>query len=114
MEVFFNSNPGLKSRFNTFIEFDDYENKELKEILLNLIAHNDYKLNQSAIEHLETSFDNTTKDNISTSANGRFVRNIFDDLVSEHARRVSKITNPNLNELIEITISDIENVFKKK
>lgn len=35
MEVFFNSNPGLKSRFNTFIEFDDYNSKQLLDILYN-------------------------------------------------------------------------------
>ena len=33
MKVFFESNPGLKSRFNTFIEFDDYDEDELGGIM---------------------------------------------------------------------------------
>ena len=36
MNKFFESNPGLKSRFNTFIEFDDYSSNELDEILPSL------------------------------------------------------------------------------
>ena len=32
MKHFFDSNPGLKSRFNTFIIFDDYNEEELFEI----------------------------------------------------------------------------------
>ena len=34
MNKFFDSNPGLKSRFNTFIEFEDYTADELEEILI--------------------------------------------------------------------------------
>lgn len=33
MNKFFESNPGLRSRFNTFIEFPDYETDELESIL---------------------------------------------------------------------------------
>ena len=33
MKLFFESNPGLKSRFNTFIEFEDYDEEELDGIM---------------------------------------------------------------------------------
>lgn len=33
MEQFLNMNPGLKSRFNFFIEFDDYNDEELVRIV---------------------------------------------------------------------------------
>ncbi len=113
MEVFFNSNPGLKSRFNTFIEFDDYSSEQLLEILLNILKSNDYHLNESALQQLRLMFENMIKDNVDSSANGRFVRNLIDDLIDEHAKRVSRIENPTFNDLIEITISDIKNIFKK-
>ena len=44
MNKFFESNPGLKSRFNTFIEFPDYGLDELEEILLSFCRKNDYSL----------------------------------------------------------------------
>lgn len=46
MKKFFESNPGLKSRFNTFIEFDDYNPDELEEILVSMCRNNDYILNE--------------------------------------------------------------------
>lgn len=42
MRVFFESNPGLKSRFNTFIEFDDYNADELFAILEKMCLTNEY------------------------------------------------------------------------
>ena len=113
MDVFFNSNPGLKSRFNTFIEFEDYNEQQLKEIFLNLIAKNDYKLSSSALQKLDSLFESIITDDAITSANGRFVRNLVDDLVLEHAKRVSEICDPKYLDLVEIKLLDIENVFTK-
>ena len=48
MNHFFASNPGLKSRFNTFIEFPDYSHSELNEIFIKLCADNDYYLSEEA------------------------------------------------------------------
>lgn len=43
MKLFFESNPGLKSRFNTFIKFDDYSSEELINILDSMCKKNSYK-----------------------------------------------------------------------
>ena len=42
MNSFFESNPGLKSRFNTFIEFNDYSSVELVEIFTQMCQQDDY------------------------------------------------------------------------
>lgn len=47
MNNFFESNPGLKSRFNTFIEFPDYEASELESILYTMCKKNDYILDDN-------------------------------------------------------------------
>ncbi|MDO5615410.1 MAG: AAA family ATPase [Cruoricaptor ignavus] len=107
MEVFFNSNPGLKSRFNSFIEFEDYSNEQLREIFLLFVNQNDYSVNESTLNQIDVFFEGLKPQDFNTNANGRFVRNLFDDLVMEHARRVSKIENPTLQDLREITGEDI-------
>jgi len=45
METFLESNPGLKSRFNKSILFDDYTELELYEILLSFCGNYDMRLN---------------------------------------------------------------------
>lgn len=74
MEHFFESNPGLKSRFNTFIEFPDYTEKELSEIFAKLCAENDYKLALGVSEYIYKVLaqEVATKDH--NFANGRLVR----------------------------------------
>lgn len=107
MQKFFESNPGLKSRFNTFIEFEDYNASELFEILLCMCKKNDYDLTSEAQDKLKHYFDDSLKKNNGQFANGRFVRNVFDDLVMNQARRVFNIDKPNAQTLKEILLSDI-------
>lgn len=106
MQIFFESNPGLKSRFNTFIEFADYNDEEMFNILESLCNKNDYRLDDGlkvAIrEYLKILIEN--KD--ANFANGRLVRNIYDDLVMNHAKRVIGIDNPTKVDLLYLKIED--------
>lgn len=107
MKQFFESNPGLKSRFNTFIEFDDYNENELLDILRSMSEVEDYIITDSAIDLLSKSFTDVVKTKKSEFANARFVRNIFESMIMNHARRIVKLDSPSLNELKELTDSDI-------
>lgn len=108
MQKFFESNPGLKSRFNTFIEFDDYSAIELEEILISMCKLNDYELSDAAKEQIEKYFANKVDTKEDNFANGRLVRNLFDDLVMNHAKRVVNIANPSEEDLKTILIEDFE------
>lgn len=112
MDVFFKSNPGLKSRFNTFVEFEDYSERELLEILVNLVNSNDYIIEDNGLNCLNKKLIKVLNDSAIKYNNARFVRNIFDDLIVEHAKRVSKLNSPSCNDLKEITEIDIKNVLK--
>ena len=107
MKKFFESNPGLKSRFNTFIEFGDFSGSELNAILDSMCRKNDYELDKAAAGYLEAALLNLSEHKGEQFANGRLVRNIFDDLVMNHARRVAKIENATRTQLTEITKDDI-------
>ena len=109
MKQFFESNPGLKSRFNTFIEFDDYTPIELSDILDLMCKNNDYCLSESAKEKINHYFEKITETKQDNFANGRLVRNLYDDLVMNHARRVVNSKNFNCNILSTITDDDFIN-----
>lgn len=108
MEVFFESNPGLKSRFNTFIEFGDYSAEELSSMLLLLCKNNDYVLCDGAILKTEELIKEIMQNKDENFANARLIRNLYDDLVMEHAKRVSCIDSPNRSDLEMITLEDFE------
>lgn len=106
MQKFFDSNPGLKSRFNTFIKFEDYSANELGEMLTNMCLHNDYELSEEVKEQLKDYFNNIVNSKEENFANGRLVRNLYEDLVMNHARRVFEIENPDEADLKIITNKD--------
>ena len=99
MRQFFESNPGLKSRFNTFIEFDDYNVNELMEILMCMTKAEDYVISDKAREILSQQIIKTIESKQNNFANGRFIRNIFESMTMNHARRVDKIEHPSIMDL---------------
>ena len=111
MHKFFESNPGLKSRFNTFIEFDDYSPNELDKILISMCKNNDYTLDEEAKEKIHLYFEQQTKSKDENFANGRLVRNLYEDLVINHARRVINVANPGNMELSTIKAEDFMFAF---
>jgi len=106
MQKFFESNPGLKSRFNTFIEFEDYSADELEEILVSMCVNNDYELSGNAKERLRLFLNNKVDTKKENFANGRMVRNLYEDLVMNHARRVFNLDTPNKTDLKTILDED--------
>jgi stage V sporulation protein K len=89
MGKFIDSNPGLKSRFNTFIEFEDYSASDLFRIFVHMAAGAGIRLSldaQTAASHLMESLDTGKKG----FGNGRTVRNIFQECVGRQAARLSR------------------------
>ena len=88
MKVFIDSNPGLRSRFNHYIEFDDYEPNDLLAIFDSFCRESEYALDDAArsflLENLTTLFKAGQ-----TTDNGRFVRNVFQRCLEVQADRIS-------------------------
>lgn len=106
MEKFFRSNPGLKSRFNTFIEFPDYAVEELEAILHSICQTNDYILTEEVKSQIRTYLENVVAEKKRDFANGRLVRNLYEDLIMNHARRVSKLQHLTREDLCTIQVED--------
>lgn len=107
MKQFFDSNPGLKSRFNTFIEFDDYGVCELMDILRSMSFEDDYIVSDRVQILLEQLLERAVDSKENEFANGRYIRNIFESMVMNHARRIVKMESPTIQELRELTENDI-------
>ncbi|MCM1060674.1 MAG: AAA family ATPase [Eubacterium sp.] len=108
MEKFFESNPGLKSRFNTFIEFPDYSAEEMENILISMCNNNDYVLDEAAKAVIHRFLVESISQKNDNFANGRLARNLYDDLVMNHAKRVFNIQNPTKVDLSVIMEQDFE------
>ncbi len=107
MEKFFESNPGLKSRFSTFIEFPDYSGNELEEIFKKICKQNDYVPTEGLMLMVSKFFEERIEEHSENFANGRLARNLFDEIVMNHARRCINISNPTLCDLSNLMQCDM-------
>jgi len=107
MSDFINTNPGLKSRFNKYIHFDDYTENELLMIIKKLTKKAGYKLSESAEACLIDLFEKLYNKRDDSFGNGRLARNIFEKTIENQANRIASI--PNLTEDI-LTILDAEDI----
>lgn len=106
MEKFFESNNGLKSRFNTFIEFLDYNVEELEKILEVMCSKNDYQIDESLREKVHQFFLTQISENSKNFSNGRLVRNLYDNLVMQQALRIANMNLPSVQDLKTFKLED--------
>lgn len=67
-----------------------------------------------AKEKIHLYFEQQTASKDENFANGRLVRNLYDDLVMNHARRVVNIKNPTKDDLSTIISDDFIACNKEK
>ncbi len=108
MSRFVNSNPGLKSRFNKYINFPDYDGDELYSIFQMYLKKNDYQIHNDAQQFLRGYFHSLYKNRDDNFGNARDVRNLFEKLIVKQANRVVYLTNPTNEDIITITPDDLE------
>ncbi len=107
MEKFINSNPGLKSRFNKYIEFPDYSVDELEEIFNMNLKKYEYEVDEDAKKHIRELISQRKLARLENFANAREVRNLFEEIVTNQARRIAKIENPTPEDIRLITSEDL-------
>ena len=107
MAEFLNANPGLKSRFNKYFEFKDYEPGELRCIFLEIANKAHYTLDESAHSHLDELSKEMYLRKRENFGNGRTVRNLFEKTVRNQANRIVSQGDPTKEELMAIRQEDI-------
>ena len=88
MKMFFESNPGLRSRIPSAIDFDDYTKEELEEIFVNMCESNGFSVSQEALNNFSEVIDASMR--FDDFANARTVRNIFEGAYRCHAVRCTE------------------------
>ena len=103
MEKFIDSNPGLRSRFNKYIHFEDYTDEDLLKIFEHFCREQDYTIDENAYELLKTKIV-SLREEPGVFANARAVRNYFEKVISKQANRIvadiSRLSAAELQHLI--------------
>ncbi|WP_405303434.1 AAA family ATPase [Methanobrevibacter sp.] len=106
MDNFLNSNPGLESRFNKFIYFDDYDANELYKIFKLMCEDASLVLDEPAEEYAKQYFEKMYETRSNNFANGRSVRNFFEEVLTAQANRLAKKDDISDEELNTLTYED--------
>jgi SpoVK/Ycf46/Vps4 family AAA+-type ATPase len=107
MSRFIESNPGLKSRFNRYFYFEDYQPRELFDIFEKLCDRNHYSLDKQTKQKLLDKLIHLYSNRDHSFGNGRLVRNLFEKTVERQANRLVQLNNISQEMMMEIAPEDI-------
>lgn len=111
MAAFIASNPGLASRFNKYINFEDYSPEELLEIFKGMCKKNGYVPTEDALRLVSMLLAEKYAKRDQNFANAREVRNIFETIAANQANRLFHISHPSNEELALITADDVASLL---
>ncbi len=114
MQRFIDSNPGLQSRFNRYIDFPDYTGGELKDIFKMYMKKNQYTISQETEAWLKTRFDYAVAHKNRNFGNARYARNVFEKSIQAQANRLAGENNLDKDQLTELTIEDLKDGFASR
>jgi len=111
MGDFINSNSGLQSRFNRYIDFPDYTVEELIEIFQYTLKANDCYATEGAIEKAKEHISHAVGHKDQNFGNARFIRNFFEKILMEQANRLASEKNLTNEMLARIEEADVINAI---
>lgn len=110
---FLSTNPGLKSRFNRYIHFEDYHANELAHIFYSMAKNKSYTMSKDVVEVLKRLMEDAYNRRGKDFGNARYVRNLFEKCVEEQANRLAASSSFNKEDLTTFVESDLKQAFMK-
>jgi SpoVK/Ycf46/Vps4 family AAA+-type ATPase len=107
MDEFIASNPGLRSRFNKYLHFEDYRPEQLVEIFKGFCRKADFKVSAEAAQKLLDNFKLLTLARDESFGNARTARNLFEMTISKQANRIVSLPEINAEVLATIEAADV-------
>jgi hypothetical protein len=101
METLLDSNPGLRSRFDTTLSFANYAPQELLQMLVRQVSEEGYEFTKSALADVAYKFVQETQ--AGNVLNARSVRILANELVAQHAMTLMSVASPTETQIKTIT-----------
>ncbi len=114
MEAFLKANPGLSSRFDKVLRFEDYSPEELNEIAINMIQVQEMRITPKALEHLIGYFKFLYEYRDKYFGNARNIRQIIQDVIKNQNLRLAKTGSDLRNQTNLITFEDVKDFARDK
>ena len=108
MADFLDSNPGIRSRFTRFMNFQDYSPEELSSIFAGFCKDGGFTLSDGASAKARGIFEEQYVQRDKNFGNARFARNLFEQCLVRHARRITKVADITDGMLTTLEEDDVE------
>lgn len=108
MAGFLDSNPGIRSRFTRFMNFQDYSPEELSSIFTGFCKDGGFTLTDGASVKARGIFDEQFIQRDKTFGNARFARNLFEQCLVRHALRITRADHITDGMLTTLEEEDVE------
>ena len=124
MEAFLKANPGLRSRFDKILKFEDYSAPELYNIAMLMLEEEGLVPNEEAIEHLKKYLEFLYDYRDKYFGNARTVRNVINEITKNQSLRLavlpSEERDPRMlnvvtyEDVATLKLSNDDDIFNKK
>jgi len=124
MEVFLKANPGLRSRFDKMLKFEDYSAAELFRIAELMLEQEGFSIEEDAKEHLKKYLEFIYDYRDKYFGNARTVRNVINEITKNQSLRLAAMPNEERNPMMlnvityedtaTLKLSNDEDIFNKK
>jgi SpoVK/Ycf46/Vps4 family AAA+-type ATPase len=124
MENFLKANPGLRSRFDKILKFEDYSAAELFQIALLMLEQEGLTANEEAMEHLKRYLEFLYDFRDKYFGNARSVRNVINEITKNQSLRLAAMPAEERNPLMlniityedvaTLKLSNDDDIFNKK
>lgn len=124
MEVFLKANPGLRSRFDKMLKFEDYSALELFSIAELMLQLEGFIIQEDAKEHLKKYLEFIYDYRDKYFGNARTVRNVINEITKNQSLRLAAMPNEERNPMMlnvityedtaTLKLSNDEDIFNKK
>lgn len=108
MESFLSANPGMRSRIQFVVRFDEYDINTLCDIFVSIAQSNSFTVARECGKTLKSFFKELKTLRADQFGNGREARNLFVNAVQKLAIRIGSISDLNVETLSALTAADIQ------